>query len=136
MYGKSTVSEFGGIPPVVSSTTESEVIRGNPDGVGSNGVDSIDNRNVSYGLDDADGGSDDICDFEGIDGVVYSDLSVMPSGDAGDQLTLSYCGQVYVFDNVTTDKVKILTLVFIVYCVKLMFLCNKICMWDHNSIFD
>ncbi|XP_023760727.1 GATA transcription factor 25 [Lactuca sativa] len=106
MYGKSTVSEFGGIPPVVSSTTESEVIRGNPDGVGSNGVDSIDNRNVSYGLDDADGGSDDICDFEGIDGVVYSELSVMPSGDAGDQLTLSYCGQVYVFDNVTTDKVQ------------------------------
>ncbi|KAI3758396.1 hypothetical protein L6452_05957 [Arctium lappa] len=81
MYG----SEFGEIPP-------EEVPAG--------GVDSNGDRNVSY---DVDGGSDGICDFEGIDGVVYSDLAIMPRGD---QLTLSYCGQVYVFDNVTTDKVQ------------------------------
>ncbi|XP_024970069.1 GATA transcription factor 25-like isoform X2 [Cynara cardunculus var. scolymus] len=97
MYGKSSMSEFGEIPP--------EEVPSHPGGV-RNGVDSMDDRNVSYGLEDVDGGSDGICDFEGIDGVVYSDLAIMPRGDAGDQLTLSYCGQVYVFDNVTTDKVQ------------------------------
>lgn len=61
---------------------------------------------------DGDDSIDGIFDFEGIDGVVYSDVDLMPRGDGGDQLTLSYCGQVYVFDNVTTDKV-----VFIVYIV-------------------
>lgn len=106
MYGKSILSEFGGIPPVVSGTTELEEVPGHPDGVGCNGADSIDDRNVSYGLNGVDGGSDNICDFEGIDGVVYSDIAVIPSGESGDQLTLSYCGQVYVFDNVTTDKVQ------------------------------
>ncbi|KAD4586169.1 hypothetical protein R6Q59_035484 [Mikania micrantha] len=66
-------------------------------------TDGVDEQNLSFVLEDVDGGSDDICDFERIDEVVYS---VMPRGDAGDQLTLSYCGQVYVFDNVTTDKVQ------------------------------
>ena len=115
MYGKSSMSEFGEIPPVVSGATEPEEVPTHPGG-GGNGVDSLDDQNVSYGLEDVDGGSDGICDFEGIDGVVYSDLAIMPRGDAGDQLTLSYCGQVYVFDNVTTDKVEVSTLVFFDYC--------------------
>ncbi|KAJ9545446.1 hypothetical protein OSB04_025153 [Centaurea solstitialis] len=104
MYGKSPMSEFGEIPPVATAVPP-EVAPTHHGGVG-NAVDSMDDRNVSYALEDVDGGSDGICDFEGIDGVVYSDLAIMPRGDAGDQLTLSYCGQVYVFDNVTTDKVQ------------------------------
>ncbi|GJT78568.1 GATA transcription factor [Tanacetum coccineum] len=47
------------------------------------------NRNVVAYANDV------ICDLEGIDG-----------GVGGDQLTLSYCGQVFVFDNVTSDKVQ------------------------------
>ncbi|KAK1432242.1 hypothetical protein QVD17_09137 [Tagetes erecta] len=102
MYSESTLSEFGdNPPPAVDTAIESEEAPTHPAGVVSNGVNE---HNVSYALED--GGSDDICDFDEIDGVVYSDVALMPRGDAGDQLTLSYCGQVYVFDNVSTDKVQ------------------------------
>ncbi|PWA75264.1 CCT domain-containing protein [Artemisia annua] len=48
-------------------------------------------------------GNDVICEFEGMDG---GGLRGGSGGGGGDQLTLSYCGQVYVFDNVTSDKVQ------------------------------
>ncbi|XP_071711975.1 GATA transcription factor 25-like [Rutidosis leptorrhynchoides] len=102
MYG----DEFVEIPPAMTGATEPEELPISHAGDGTNGVDSMDDRNVSYELDEVDGGSDGICDFEAIDGVVYSDVSGIQRTDAGDQLTLSYCGQVYVFDNVTTDKVQ------------------------------
>lgn len=67
------------------------------------GIESIDGQNVSYRLED--GG---IAEFEGIEAEIASDDSVpaMPRVDSGDQLTLSFRGQVYVFDNVTSEKVQ------------------------------
>ncbi|KAI7741687.1 hypothetical protein M8C21_007228 [Ambrosia artemisiifolia] len=60
-------------------------------------AEELPDNNVSYSIDDVEGASDDICDFDAIS------YPVIPPSD---QLTLSYSGQVYVFDNVTTDKVQ------------------------------
>ncbi|XP_059636462.1 GATA transcription factor 25-like isoform X2 [Cornus florida] len=68
------------------------------------GGDSMDSPHVPYeaqGLED--GGGIDASDAVYADGG--SDLSVQQN-DSANQLTLSFRGQVYVFDSVTTDKVQ------------------------------
>lgn len=89
-------------------------------GVGAAGAESVDNPHIRYdaphALDDAGGGvaGGGVVDDVGHESVYAGaghDLAVH-RGDGSSQLTLSFRGQVYVFDAVTPDKVRAFDLGF------------------------
>lgn len=91
---------------------------GDDDDATSVGAESIDNPHIRYdahhALEDAGGGVgagvvDDVTtDSVYVPGGVGSSELALQRGDDTSQLTLSFRGQVYVFDAVTPDKVQTL----------------------------
>ncbi|GAB4853335.1 hypothetical protein Ancab_017514 [Ancistrocladus abbreviatus] len=104
------------------------------------GGESIDNPQIDYGSHAFEGDDESIGDVNGVE-LIHSGSLFVPdsefpppaSGGGADQLTLSFQGEVYVFDAVSPEKVQEVLLLLGVYEVPSGIPTAAMATWNHRS---